>query len=158
MDRQTVQSHKDQSQERIFPASSQDLWLTSTPERTFRPELESKTSSRGSRKESYSMSTTERFHSPMTVTLGHTPKRGLKNRNILHNNSPTIQAYLTNGTWKSDCSSDGSFLEEGATPQFRDYYNTLKASRVNETNVDRHLIRNPQSKRLLKENHADLSI
>lgn len=110
MDRRTVWSHKDQSPERIFPASSQDLWQTSTPERQFRPELESETSSRGSRKENYFMSTTEGFHSPLALTLGHTRK----SRNILHNNSPTIraerQAYLTNGTWKSDSISDGSFL------------------------------------------------
>lgn len=145
MDRRTVRSHKDQSPERSFPASSQDLWQTSTPERQFRP------SSRGSRKESYFVSTTERSHSTQALTLGHTPKRGLKNRNILHDSLPSIraerQAYLSNGSWKSDSSSDGSFLEESATPQFRDCYNTMKASSVNETGVGRRLARNPQSKR-----------
>ncbi|XP_056628870.1 membrane-associated guanylate kinase, WW and PDZ domain-containing protein 1 isoform X9 [Triplophysa dalaica] len=151
MDRRTDRSHKDQSPERSFPASSQVLWQTSTPERQCRAQLESGPSARGSRKEAYSMSTTERSHSTQALTLGHTPKRGLKNRNILHDSLPSVraerQAYLTNGSWKSDSSSDGSFLEEGATPKFRNYYNTMKASRVNESDVGRRLARNSQSKR-----------
>ncbi|XP_056092549.1 membrane-associated guanylate kinase, WW and PDZ domain-containing protein 1 isoform X6 [Rhinichthys klamathensis goyatoka] len=100
-------------------------------------------------------------------TLGRTPERGLKNRNLLHNGSPSSQAerqgYFLNGAGerasrgRSDSSSDGSLLEEGVTPQLRDYYNALRAG--SGSGIRSGIGQNsPSRRRLYKENHADLSI
>ncbi|XP_067251682.1 membrane-associated guanylate kinase, WW and PDZ domain-containing protein 1 isoform X4 [Chanodichthys erythropterus] len=170
VDRRITRSYKDHSPERSYQASSQDLLSrTSTPERHFRPQKEPQTPRRNYSSEGYFTSTPERPNKPMAHTLGRTPERGLKNRNILHNGSPSGQAerqgYFLNGSGerqfhrRSDSSSDGSFLEEGATPQLRDYYNALKASGANGSGVGRGLGQNsPNKRRLYKENHADLSI
>lgn len=156
VDRRMTRPYKDHSPERSYQASSQDLLSQiSTPERHFRPQKEPQTPRRNYNSEGYFTSTPERPNKPMAHTLGRTPERGLKNRNVLHNGSPSgpaeRQGYFLNGSSerqfhrRSDSSSDGSFLEEGATPQLRDYYNALKAS-------------GPNKRRLYKENHADLSI
>ncbi|XP_073675620.1 membrane-associated guanylate kinase, WW and PDZ domain-containing protein 1 isoform X3 [Garra rufa] len=170
VDRRATRSYKDQSPERSYQASSQGLLCQiSTPERHFQPQREPQTPRRTYSKEGYFTFTPERSHKPPAhaLTLAHTPERGLKNRNILLNCSPSGQAerqgYFINGASerhfhrKSDSSSDGSYLGEGATPQLRDYYNTLKASGANGTGVG--LGQNsPNKRRLYKENHADLSI
>lgn len=170
VDRRITRSYKDQSPERSYQASSQDLLSQiSTPERHFRPQKEPQTPRRNYNSEGYFTSTPERPNKPMAHTLGRTPERGLKNRNVLHNGSPSGQAerqgYFLNGSSerhfhrRSDSSSDGSYLEEGATPQLRDYYNALKASSANGSGVGRGLGQNSANKRrLYKENHADLSI
>ncbi|KAG1949118.1 membrane-associated guanylate kinase, WW and PDZ domain-containing protein [Pimephales promelas] len=103
--------------------------------------------------------TPERPDRAVTQTLGRTPERGLKNRNLLHNGSPSSQAerqgYFLNGAsrGRSDSSSDGSLLEEGVTPQLRDYYNALRAGSGSGISQN-----SPSRRRLYKENHADLSI
>ncbi|XP_050973703.1 membrane-associated guanylate kinase, WW and PDZ domain-containing protein 1 isoform X3 [Labeo rohita] len=172
VDRRATRSYKDRSPERSYQGSSQDLLCQiSTPERHLRPQKEPQTPRRNYDKESYFASTPERSHKPPAHALAHshTPERGLKNRNILLNGSPSSQAdrqgYFINGASerhfhrKSDSSSDGSYLEEGATPQLRDYYNALKAGGANGTGVGRGLGQNsPSKRRLYKENHADLSI
>ncbi|XP_051949853.1 membrane-associated guanylate kinase, WW and PDZ domain-containing protein 1-like isoform X1 [Xyrauchen texanus] len=170
MDRRTQRSYKDQSPERSMQATSQDLlWQKSTPERTFQPQQDPQTPIRSLRKEGYFTCTPERSLKQQALVLGGTPEHGLKNRNLLHNSSPFGQTerpgYYANGRSErhfhriSDSSSGESYLEEGATPQLREYYNALKASSANGTNVGRGLAQNPQSKRrLYKENHADLSI
>ncbi|XP_067268968.1 membrane-associated guanylate kinase, WW and PDZ domain-containing protein 1 isoform X2 [Pseudorasbora parva] len=106
--------------------------------------------------------TPERPIKAMAQTLGRTPERGLKNRNVLHNGSPCGQAegqgYFPNERhFRSDSSSEGSFLEEFATPQLREYYNALKAGSTNGTDVGRGQ-NSANKRRLYKENHADLSI
>ncbi|XP_051525786.1 membrane-associated guanylate kinase, WW and PDZ domain-containing protein 1-like [Myxocyprinus asiaticus] len=142
MDRRTQRSYKDQSPERSSQASSQDLlWQTSTPERHFQTQQVPQTPSKSFRKEGYFTSTPERSLKPQALVLGCTPEHSLKNRNLLHDSSPSGQAkrpgYFANGSSerqfhrKSESSSDGSYLEEGATPQFRDYYNALKPSSAN---------------------------
>ncbi|XP_052418836.1 membrane-associated guanylate kinase, WW and PDZ domain-containing protein 1 isoform X3 [Carassius gibelio] len=165
VDRRTTRSYKDQSPERSYQASSQDLLCQiSTPERLVRPQREPQTPHRNYSKQGSFTSTPERSH-----TLTRTPERGLKNRNILLNSSPSSQAerqgYFFSGASercfrrRSDSSSDGSFLEEGTAPQLRDYYSALKASGVNGSGVGLGLIPNsPSKRRLYKENHADLSI
>ncbi|XP_026106060.1 membrane-associated guanylate kinase, WW and PDZ domain-containing protein 1-like isoform X2 [Carassius auratus] len=165
VDRRTTRSYKDQSPERSYQASSQDLLCQiSTPERLVRPQREPQTPHRNYSKQGSFTSTPERSH-----TLTRTPERGLKNRNILLNSSPSSQAerqgYFFSGASercfrrRSDSSSDGSFLEEATAPQLRDYYSALKASGVNGSGVGLGLIPNsPSKRRLYKENHADLSI
>ncbi|XP_059358944.1 membrane-associated guanylate kinase, WW and PDZ domain-containing protein 1 isoform X5 [Carassius carassius] len=170
VDRRTTRSYKDQSPERSYQASSQDLLCQiSTPERLVRPQKEPQTPHRNYSKQGSFTSTPERSHKPTAHTLTRTPERGLKNRNILLNSSPSSQAerqgYFINGASercfrrRSDSSSDGSYLEEGTAPQLRDYYNALKASSVNGSGVGLGLIPiSPSKRRLYKENHADLSI
>uniref|UniRef100_A0A673HBF7 Membrane-associated guanylate kinase, WW and PDZ domain-containing protein 1 n=1 Tax=Sinocyclocheilus rhinocerous TaxID=307959 RepID=A0A673HBF7_9TELE len=162
VDRRTTRSYKDQSPERSYQASSQDLLCQiSTPERLVRPQKEPQTPSRNYSKEGYFTSTPERSYKP----TAHTPECGLKNRNVLLNSSPSSQAerqgHFINGAperrfrRRSDSSSsDGSYLEEGAAPQLRDYYNALKASGANGSLVQSSL----SKRRLYKENHTDLSI
>ncbi|XP_016309617.1 membrane-associated guanylate kinase, WW and PDZ domain-containing protein 1-like [Sinocyclocheilus anshuiensis] len=170
VDRRTTRSYKDQSPERSYQDSSQDLLCQiSTPERLVRPQKEPQSPRRNYSKEGYFTSTPERSHKPTAHALARTPERDLKNRNVLLNSSPSSQAerqgYFINGApercfhRRSDSSSDGSYLEEGAAPQLRDYYNALKASGANGSGVDLGLVQSsPSKRRHYKENHADLRI
>ncbi|XP_042586309.1 membrane-associated guanylate kinase, WW and PDZ domain-containing protein 1-like isoform X1 [Cyprinus carpio] len=165
VDRRTTRSYKDQSPERSYQDSSQDLLCQiSTPERLVRPQKEPQSPCRNYSKEGYFTSTPERPHKPTAHALARTPERGLKNRNVLLSSSPSSQAerqgYFMNGAperhfrRRSDSSSDGSYLEESAAPQLRDYYSALKASSVGLGLVQS----SPGKRRLYKENHADLSV
>ncbi|XP_073767476.1 membrane-associated guanylate kinase, WW and PDZ domain-containing protein 1 isoform X5 [Danio rerio] len=138
VDRRTSRSYKESSPDR---GPQEPLGWTSTPQRSVPMQKEPKTPGRNG------------FTSS---TLGRTPDRGLKNRNALLNSSP--KTHLSSGAdtllhRKSDSSSDGSFLEEAATPQLRDYYNALRAASVAGRGQN-----SPAKRRLYKENHADLSI
>ncbi|XP_052461191.1 membrane-associated guanylate kinase, WW and PDZ domain-containing protein 1 isoform X4 [Carassius gibelio] len=168
VDRRTTHSYKDQSPEQCYQASTQDLLCQiSTPEKHFWPQKEPQTPHQNYSKEGYFTFTPERSHKPTTHALARTSERGLKNRNVLLNSSPSSQAERQ-GYFRasercsrrtSDSSSDGSYLEESAAPQLRDYYNALKASSANGSNVGLGLVQSsPSKRRLYKENHADLSI
>ncbi|KTF78171.1 hypothetical protein cypCar_00037039, partial [Cyprinus carpio] len=170
VDRRMTRSYKDQSPERSYHDSSQDLLCQiSTPKRLVQPQKEPQTPHQNYSKEGYFTSTPERSHKPTAHALARTPERGLKNRNVLLNSSPSSQAerqgYFMNGAperrfrRRSDSSSDGSYLEENAAPQLRDYYSALKASSASGSSVGLGLVQSSLSKRrLYKENHTDLSI
>ncbi|XP_042618904.1 membrane-associated guanylate kinase, WW and PDZ domain-containing protein 1-like isoform X7 [Cyprinus carpio] len=170
VDRRMTRSYKDQSPERSYHDSSQDLLCQiSTPKRLVQPQKEPQTPHQNYSKEGYFTSTPERSHKPTAHALARTPERGLKNRNVLLNSSPSSQAerqgYFMNGAperrfrRRSDSSSDGSYVEENAAPQLRDYYSALKASSASGSSVGLGLVQSSLSKRrLYKENHTDLSI
>ncbi|XP_049341685.1 membrane-associated guanylate kinase, WW and PDZ domain-containing protein 1 isoform X6 [Astyanax mexicanus] len=169
MDRRAERWQRDYSPD--SRASSQVLLRqAATPERHYAPQREPHTPSRGSylREEGYLTSTPERSNNGQVLSLarGRTPERSLKNGNVLRDVSPSSRGESwSNGTperryrRESDSSSNGSYLEEAATPRLKDYYNALKANGANGTNAGRAPTQHPQSKRrLYKDNHTDLSI
>ncbi|XP_035392098.1 membrane-associated guanylate kinase, WW and PDZ domain-containing protein 1-like isoform X2 [Electrophorus electricus] len=176
VDRRAERTRHDYSPERSPRASSQVLPRpAATPERRIAPQREPQTPGRSCREEAYLTSTPERPNNGQGAALpparGRTaPKRAPKNANVLRDASPSgrgerDQWHLGNGTperryrRESDSSSNGSYLDEAATPLLKEYYNALKASAMNGTNADRDPTQHPQSKRrLYKENHTDLSI
>ncbi|KAK1786885.1 hypothetical protein P4O66_017267 [Electrophorus voltai] len=176
VDRRAERTRHDYSPERSPRASSQVLPRpAATPERRVAPQREPQTPGRSCREEAYLTSTPERPNNGQGAALPPargrtTPKRAPKNANVLRDASPSgrgerDQWHLGNGTperryrRESDSSSNGSYLDEAATPLLKEYYNALKASAMNGTNADRDPTQHPQSKRrLYKENHTDLSI
>uniref|UniRef100_A0A8B9LGR6 Membrane-associated guanylate kinase, WW and PDZ domain-containing protein 1-like n=1 Tax=Astyanax mexicanus TaxID=7994 RepID=A0A8B9LGR6_ASTMX len=144
MDRRAERWQRDYSPD--SRASSQVLLRqAATPERHYAPQREPHTPSRGSylREEGYLTSTPERSNNGQ-VLRGESWSNGTPERRYRR---------------ESDSSSNGSYLEEAATPRLKDYYNALKANGANGTNAGRAPTQHPQSKRrLYKDNHTDLSI
>lgn len=145
------------------------LRQTATPERQSLPQKEPYTPARSYlREECYLTSTLEGSNNSQALPMarGLTPERGLKNGNVLWDASPSSRNDRLSSGASERCyrresvsSSNGSYLEEAATPRLKDYYNALKANGANGTNAGRAPTQHLQSKtRLYKENHTDLSI